>query len=438
MTQTTHTGGLQIGKGFNTILRSSPIFQKQYAKLIKDKESAFLSSKNIQLPREFDGREVWKNYLPPIRAQGSCGSCYSFASAFVVGARHNISTNNNPKVILSPASLIICNYGEDEYGITESSREEGTLFSGGLETKGQEAVKKTGCTGNTLINTYNYIFSSGIVEERCIPYDATYQDWNVETVLPTCEKLMGNEYSNCSDGSPARYFHTGGLYFVTGTEEFGGSERNIRMDIYKFGPVSSGIILHDDFLDWNGIGIYSYDGTSVEKGGHAIVIVGWGEENDTKYWIVANSWGTTWGDGGYFKIRRGTNECDIEANVIVGFLDAPGIRPYIDFPNLWDSHSLFLRGIWGSNELGGYTTKTIFEYQEGLYPDLDIYPLYNEVNVPHWREFIAGDLSTRHYPSKYRYTDSWWSRNWRTILVIMVVGMIIYGIYRIRGKFIHK
>merc|ERR1719305_1966675 len=50
-------------------------------------------------------------------------------------------------------------------------------------------------------------------------------------------------------------------------------------------------------------------------GGHAIVIVGWGTKDGLPYWLIRNSWGVNWGDGGHFRIRRGTNECGIEARV---------------------------------------------------------------------------------------------------------------------------
>lgn len=45
---------------------------------------------------------------------------------------------------------------------------------------------------------------------------------------------------------------------------------------------------------------------------HAVKIVGWGVYNGTKYWHVANSWGKYWGENGFFRIRRGTNECNID------------------------------------------------------------------------------------------------------------------------------
>jgi cathepsin B len=44
-------------------------------------------------------------------------------------------------------------------------------------------------------------------------------------------------------------------------------------------------------------------------GGHAVKIIGWGVEEGTNYWLVANSFGVTWGDKGYFKIARGKDTC---------------------------------------------------------------------------------------------------------------------------------
>ena len=59
-------------------------------------------------------------------------------------------------------------------------------------------------------------------------------------------------------------------------------------------------------------GIYRHVSGSY-LGGHAIRIVGWGVENNEKYWIIANSWNPSWGENGYFRILRGVNECGIES-----------------------------------------------------------------------------------------------------------------------------
>ncbi|KAJ8947882.1 hypothetical protein NQ318_010028 [Aromia moschata] len=57
-----------------------------------------------------------------------------------------------------------------------------------------------------------------------------------------------------------------------------------------------------------------------KQGYHSVRIVGWGEEYTfngvQKYWKVANSWGPNWGEKGYFRIAKGTDECDIESFVL--------------------------------------------------------------------------------------------------------------------------
>ncbi|KHJ99369.1 hypothetical protein OESDEN_00607 [Oesophagostomum dentatum] len=58
-----------------------------------------------------------------------------------------------------------------------------------------------------------------------------------------------------------------------------------------------------------------------QQGGHAIKIIGWGVENGTKYWIIANSWNSDWGENGYFRMLRGTNECYLESWVSAGMMN---------------------------------------------------------------------------------------------------------------------
>ena len=76
--------------------------------------------------------------------------------------------------------------------------------------------------------------------------------------------------------------------------------------------------VYSDFMNYQG-GIYSRSSKAELLGGHAVKIIGWGASaQGVKYWLVVNSWGPAWGEGGLFRIRRGTNECDIEDEVAAG------------------------------------------------------------------------------------------------------------------------
>jgi hypothetical protein len=64
-------------------------------------------------------------------------------------------------------------------------------------------------------------------------------------------------------------------------------------------------------------GVYTPRSSDV-LGSHAVRIVGWGvdEASGHKYWRVANSWNTFWGEGGFFRLRRGINACGILNTVV--------------------------------------------------------------------------------------------------------------------------
>jgi hypothetical protein len=73
------------------------------------------------------------------------------------------------------------------------------------------------------------------------------------------------------------------------------------------GPLVAGFTVYSDFFGYHG-GVYHWDRVSPAVGGHAIVIVGY--DSNEQYWIVKNSWGSYWGESGYFRI--GFGEAGIE------------------------------------------------------------------------------------------------------------------------------
>jgi cathepsin B len=82
------------------------------------------------------------------------------------------------------------------------------------------------------------------------------------------------------------------------------------------GPVEAAFTVYEDFLAYK-TGVYAHT-TGQALGGHAIRILGWGVENGTPFWEVANSWNEDWGNQGYFRIARGSDECGIESGVVAG------------------------------------------------------------------------------------------------------------------------
>jgi hypothetical protein len=90
----------------------------------------------------------------------------------------------------------------------------------------------------------------------------------------------------------------------------------IQTEIMTNGPLYVSFTVYDDFPTYKS-GVYhrtSYN----QLGGHAVENVGWGTLSGQAYWRIKNSWNEEWGDGGHFKIVRGSNECGIEGGVSGG------------------------------------------------------------------------------------------------------------------------
>jgi len=221
---------------------------------------------NERIPYMFDWREKARECFTKvaIKNQKYCGSCYSFAVTYAMAKRFCIK---NPAAYstldLSVEDLLECDY------------------------------KNLKCKGGIIPYTWEFTESTGVCSEACKPY------YSGES------KIVNECALYCSDYRQSYLKYKNKRY----TLQNGRSDNDIKVHVFRSGPVVTGMTACPDLSMYRG-GIYinvpAFD--DAEKcGGHAITIVGWGYHSTYKnYWIVANSWGDTFGEGnGYFKIPFG-------------------------------------------------------------------------------------------------------------------------------------
>lgn len=413
-------------KTYGTLLASSPQFKAKFNSLSKNISSKIEIIKNTDIPNTFDGRIVWKNYIQPVRVQGLCGSCWAFASTFALQSRLSIITNGKYNYNLSPAKLVYCSMiiANNENNEIKQKLLQGIPYD--INTDNKKNNGNYGCSGETLIDTWQFLYSVGVPEDSCLSYgDQDTDDKNVSNNLTltneiskTCADVTKNSYDYCPTNKEIMVSHkAGGYYYVKG-------ELNIRKDVYHWGPCTTGIMLYQDFIDWDGTGIYEWDRKSASVGGHAVVIIGWGEENGKLYWIVRNSWGEDWGDKGYFKILRGVNHCEIEENVFVGFPNIPGIRKFIEHPILYDKNDFVTKYLWNIQD-SGYKHTTYENLALGkINIDMMTKELYSIDSIPNFKTFIAGEMKIikEGYKKACRY------KKFNNFLIIIFLLIILYFI----------
>jgi len=95
-------------------------------------------------------------------------------------------------------------------------------------------------------------------------------------------------------------------------------ENEIASTLIDKGPLS--VLLDASTLSFYHKGIYNPTICNDEELNHAVLLVGFGEENGIQYWSVKNSWGKQWGEEGYFRIARGVNKCGIASGVTTSIM----------------------------------------------------------------------------------------------------------------------
>ncbi|GIQ82228.1 peptidase C1A, partial [Kipferlia bialata] len=233
---------------------------------------------NLLLPVEYDVRTAYPGCADYVLDQGSCGSCWAFATAESLSDRYCVMTGDN--TVLSPQELVDCD----------------------------RLMLPGGCSGGEPYLANDWLEWNGLVPNECYPYVSGHTHER-----GTCHSDV------CTDGSEPSLK----VYVEAMSAEFYDNPTQIQKAIMDKGTVAGTMIVYEDFYNYKG-GVYEHAYGAME-GGHAIAIVGWGVDSvsNLPYWTVRNSWGYDFGEDGYFRILRGMNMCEIE-------LGGSAATPFVD------------------------------------------------------------------------------------------------------------
>ncbi len=225
-------------------------------------------------PEEFNWMD--QGVLGDVKDQSSCGSCWAFSATGNLEGQMKLLKKQT--VRLSEQMLVDC----DDID--------------------------SGCDGGLQENAFNWLKENGgIMSEDDYPYVARKR---------ACKS------------DPSKYVK--GLK-VTGYKKLGNcqeqwcpvDEKEIKTFLLKTGPLA--IALNGDSLQWYTEGIIDDDEWDCDPEGmnHAVVLVGYGhdKEEDLDFWIVRNSWGSNWGEEGYFRMARGKGTCGINQYIMNGLIE---------------------------------------------------------------------------------------------------------------------
>jgi cathepsin B len=222
------------------------------------------------LPASFDSRKKWPKCVGIIRNQGNCGSCWAYSGTSTLADRVCVATKGKSKnILMSPQELVSCS-------------------------------NNGGCAGGYATKFWEYANATGVVSESCLSYKSNNK--GSTTNVGSCPAKCDNKKTLLNKAS---------AYYSTKTQYFKGVPA-IKAELMARGPLMARLVIHKDFFSYKK-GIYHHV-SGPEVGGHFIRLIGWGydKKSKTEYWICANSWGTSWGENGFFRIRMGDSNINDE------------------------------------------------------------------------------------------------------------------------------
>ena len=144
--------------------------------------------------------------------------------------------------------------------------------------------------------------SNDVTDVTCAPYRA-----RGHTNGARCGKL-----SRCMRCRAGEACDEPDEYQVYRVREHGtiSGETQMMQEIYHRGPISCGMAVTDAFQEYR-IGIFKDESGSTNLV-HEVSVIGWGQDGTDKFWILKNTWGTYFGEDGFVRLRRGSNDLGIE------------------------------------------------------------------------------------------------------------------------------
>lgn len=241
--------GLKLHKDFSVISRES--------KRLKN-------VKPQALPSSLDWRDYsGGNWITPIKNQQSCGSCYAFGTLAAMETLIRLNHSDpDLEIDFSEQYVVSCGPAGERYGNSYG-----------------------GCDGNFSDYISEFLVSPGVPDEACFPY----HDGQTVGTEPSCGDTCGDVALRVERISSWSYINP--YVDIPSISEI--------KEVLVNKPVPCSFLVYDDFKSYAG-GVYEPLDSQVPLGGHMVCIVGY--DDSQSCWIVKNSWGTGWGESGFFRI----------------------------------------------------------------------------------------------------------------------------------------
>ncbi|CAJ1328205.1 unnamed protein product [Effrenium voratum] len=270
------------------------------------------------LPKSFDWQD--KGLVAPIRDQQALGSCWAVSTAETLEGQ--LAKKTGKIVPLSPEQLIECDASADS------------------KCAGDKGCADCGMFGGWPYLAYQFLQKAGgIFSEADWPYAS--KDQGMYPCMPEGynKAFCGNHddlycRANSTKGQgPHGLCHasSGFATAVTGWKSLSRNETELAQQLVQYGPLS--VLIVADSLQfyhsgvWKGgiLGCQPDPSEGILGLDHAVLLVGFGEEKDilgrtTPYWRLKNSWGSKWGEEGYFRLERNTGRCGVNLAPTLGLV----------------------------------------------------------------------------------------------------------------------